>query len=84
MPTISPAKARLLLKKIARLRILVVGDVMLDHYIWGDATRISPEAPVPVVKKHRETDTAGGAANVAANAALLGATVEIVGTFPAV
>jgi hypothetical protein len=37
-----------LLRQIARLRILVVGDVMLDHYIWGDATRISPEAPVPV------------------------------------
>ncbi|MFM1747665.1 MAG: hypothetical protein RLZZ188_1331, partial [Verrucomicrobiota bacterium] len=38
-----------LLRRIAKLRILVVGDVMLDHYIWGDATRISPEAPVPVI-----------------------------------
>lgn len=79
MTTIPPAHVRKLLRKIARLRVLVVGDVMLDHYVWGDATRISPEAPVPVVKKHRETDTAGGAANVAANAASLGATVEIVG-----
>ena len=79
MPAISPAGTRRLLKKIAGLRLLVVGDVMLDHYIWGDATRISPEAPVPVVKRHRETDTAGGAANVAANAAALGATVELVG-----
>jgi D-beta-D-heptose 7-phosphate kinase/D-beta-D-heptose 1-phosphate adenosyltransferase len=52
---------------------------MLDHYLWGDATRISPEAPVPVVKLDRETDTAGGAANVAANAASLGADVELVG-----
>jgi D-beta-D-heptose 7-phosphate kinase/D-beta-D-heptose 1-phosphate adenosyltransferase len=79
MPAISPARTRHLLKKIAGLRVLVVGDVMLDHYIWGDATRISPEAPVPVVKRERETDTAGGAANVAANAASLGAAVELVG-----
>jgi D-beta-D-heptose 7-phosphate kinase/D-beta-D-heptose 1-phosphate adenosyltransferase len=79
MPDISPAQTRHLLKKIAGLRLLVVGDVMLDHYIWGDATRISPEAPVPVVKRERETDTAGGAANVAANAASLGAAVELVG-----
>jgi D-beta-D-heptose 7-phosphate kinase/D-beta-D-heptose 1-phosphate adenosyltransferase len=79
MTPIQPAQIRSLLRKIARLRVLVIGDVMLDHYIWGDATRISPEAPVPVVKQHRETDTAGGAANVAANAASLGATVEIVG-----
>ena len=79
MSAISTAKTRQLLKKIAGLRILVVGDVMLDHYIWGDATRISPEAPVPVVKLDRETDTAGGAANVAANAASLGAAVELVG-----
>ncbi len=62
-----------LLKKISGLRILVVGDVMLDHYIWGDATRISPEAPVPVVDIARDTWTAGGAANVALNIASLGA-----------
>jgi D-beta-D-heptose 7-phosphate kinase/D-beta-D-heptose 1-phosphate adenosyltransferase len=52
---------------------------MLDHYQWGDATRISPEAPVPVVHVARESDTIGGAANVAANIAALGASVEIVG-----
>jgi len=52
---------------------------MLDHYVWGDASRISPEAPVPVVQLERETDTAGGAANVAANAAALGAAVEVSG-----
>ena len=79
MPAISPARTRQLLKKIAGLRVLVVGDVMLDHYIWGDATRISPEAPVPVVKLERETDTVGGAGNVAANAASLGARVELAG-----
>lgn len=79
MPAISPVRTRQLLKKIAGLRVLVVGDVMLDHYIWGDATRISPEAPVPVVKLERETDTVGGAGNVAANAASLGARVELAG-----
>lgn len=68
-----------LLRKIARLRILVVGDVMLDHYIWGDATRISPEAPVPVVDIARDTWTAGGAANVALNIASLGAKGVVAG-----
>lgn len=68
-----------LLKKIARLRILVVGDVMLDHYIWGDATRISPEAPVPVVDIARDSWTAGGAANVALNIASLGAKCAVAG-----
>ncbi len=68
-----------LLKKIARLRILVVGDVMLDHYIWGDATRISPEAPVPVVDIARDSWTAGGAANVALNIASLGARCAVSG-----
>ncbi len=70
-----------LLRKIARLRILVVGDVMLDHYIWGDATRISPEAPVPVVDIARDSWTAGGAANVALNLASLGATCAVAGFF---
>lgn len=68
-----------LLKKIAGLRILVVGDVMLDHYIWGDATRISPEAPVPVVDIARDSWTAGGAANVALNIASLGARCAVAG-----
>ncbi len=68
-----------LLKKISRLRILVIGDVMLDHYIWGDATRISPEAPVPVVDIARDTWTAGGAANVALNIASLGAQCTVAG-----
>ncbi|MDO8539919.1 MAG: PfkB family carbohydrate kinase [Opitutaceae bacterium] len=70
-----------LLKKITRLRILVVGDVMLDHYIWGDATRISPEAPVPVVDIARDSWTAGGAANVALNIASLGARCAVAGFF---
>lgn len=70
-----------LLKKINRLRFLVIGDVMLDHYIWGDATRISPEAPVPVVDIARDSWTAGGAANVALNIASLGAQCSVAGFF---
>ena len=68
-----------LLGKIRTRRFLVIGDLMLDHYLWGDATRISPEAPVPVVKADRDTFAAGGAANVAHNLRTLGASVELVG-----
>ncbi len=68
-----------LFRKIARQHILVIGDIMLDHYIWGDATRISPEAPVPVVDIARDTWTAGGAANVALNIAALGAQCTVAG-----
>jgi len=68
-----------LLKKIARLRVLVVGDLMLDRYVWGDATRISPEAPVPVIDIFKETWTAGGAGNVALNIASLGARCSVAG-----
>jgi D-beta-D-heptose 7-phosphate kinase/D-beta-D-heptose 1-phosphate adenosyltransferase len=60
-------------------KILVIGDLMLDHYILGDVYRISPEAPVPVVKVHKETFTAGGAANVALNLANLGAETYVSG-----
>lgn len=58
-------------------RVLVVGDAMLDRYWFGDVGRISPEAPVPVVKVEREEERAGGAANVARNAAALGAQVSL-------
>jgi D-beta-D-heptose 7-phosphate kinase/D-beta-D-heptose 1-phosphate adenosyltransferase len=68
-----------LLKKIKRRRLLVIGDVILDRYLWGDANRLSPEAPVPVVHVLRETETIGGAANVANTIAALGAAVEVVG-----
>src|SRR5918993_1164649 len=67
------------LKGFKNTRILVVGDVMLDRYWWGSVNRISPEAPVPVVKLERETLKPGGAANVAVNAAALGALVSLVG-----
>lgn len=58
-------------------RILVVGDVMLDRYWFGDVSRISPEAPVPVVKVERSEERPGGAANVARNCASLGARVGL-------
>jgi D-beta-D-heptose 7-phosphate kinase/D-beta-D-heptose 1-phosphate adenosyltransferase len=76
---LSPARIRSLLDKISGLRVLVIGDVMLDHYVWGDATRISPEAPVPVVEIKRDTYTPGGAANVALNCSSLGAKPTIAG-----
>jgi rfaE bifunctional protein kinase chain/domain len=62
---------------LSRARILVVGDVMLDRYWFGDVARISPEAPVPVVKVHKQEARLGGAANVARNAASLGAQVTL-------
>ncbi len=78
---ISLKEASALLRKIAKLRILVIGDVMLDRYVWGDATRISPEAPVPVIDVDRETWTAGGAGNVGLNIAALGARCTVVGYY---
>jgi D-beta-D-heptose 7-phosphate kinase/D-beta-D-heptose 1-phosphate adenosyltransferase len=60
-------------------RLLVVGDVMLDKYIWGDVGRISPEAPVPVVRGTRQEAKPGGAANVAMNLACLGAQATVLG-----
>jgi len=60
-------------------RILVIGDLILDHYIWGRVTRISPEAPVPVVEVTRETFLLGGAANVANNIVSLGGRASVVG-----
>lgn len=62
---------------LGRARVLVVGDVMLDRYLFGDVSRISPEAPVPIVKVTREEERPGGAGNVARNAAALGAQVSL-------
>lgn len=66
-------------ESLRRARVLVVGDVMLDRYWFGDAHRISPEAPVPVVRVGRTDDRLGGAANVARNAAALGAMTALLG-----
>ncbi|MDR1595409.1 MAG: PfkB family carbohydrate kinase [Puniceicoccales bacterium] len=69
-----------LLDKISGLKVLVIGDIMLDHYIIGDVTRISPEAPVPVVAVERDKYALGAAANVALNVARLGCHTELIGT----
>jgi rfaE bifunctional protein kinase chain/domain len=71
--------ARSLVRRFAGTKVVVVGDVMLDRFIWGEVERISPEAPVPVVRVSRESERLGGAANVAANLARLGAEVFLVG-----
>lgn len=64
---------------ISRARVLVVGDIMLDRYWFGEVERISPEAPVPVVRVVRREDRLGGAANVARNIVALGAQVTLAG-----
>lgn len=69
-----------ILSKIRDLKVLVIGDVMLDHYIWGDAERISPEAPVPVIDVSIDTYVPGGAANVALNVRQLGGRVTLCGS----
>lgn len=77
--TLSSARADALLRLIAGRRLLVLGDLMLDEYHFGEVTRISAEAPVPVVRITRESLRLGGAGNVAANARALGADVRLVG-----
>jgi D-glycero-beta-D-manno-heptose-7-phosphate kinase len=68
-----------MLEQFGNARILVIGDMMIDHYIWGDVHRISPEAPVPVVRVSHDTFAPGGAANVALNLANLGVETSIIG-----
>jgi rfaE bifunctional protein kinase chain/domain len=69
----------LLVERFRTQKILVLGDIMLDQYWWGTVSRISPEAPVPVVHKQKGTIVPGGAANVAANVASLGGVPLLVG-----
>jgi rfaE bifunctional protein kinase chain/domain len=66
-------------EQFAKTKLLVVGDVMLDRYWFGDSDRISPEAPVPVVQVSKVDERLGGAANVARNVAALGANTTILG-----
>ena len=68
-----------IIKKFDKARILVVGDIMVDHFVYGTVNRISPEAPVPVVNVKHEKILPGGAANVVSNASKLGAKVYIAG-----
>ena len=63
----------------ASKRVLVVGDLMLDKYVFGEVRRISPEAPVPVVRTTYQTEQPGGAGNVAMNLSHLGAKAQVIG-----
>src|SRR4051794_2054385 len=77
--TLSRKRARQILEAASRTRILVVGDVMLDTFLWGSVARISPEAPVPVLDFERESSMPGGAANVARNLTSLNVATDIFG-----
>jgi D-glycero-beta-D-manno-heptose-7-phosphate kinase len=79
IPEISPARAHELIDRFSSRRITVVGDVMLDRFVIGRVSRVSPEAPVPVVVFDHEDYRLGGAANVANNLRELGAAVDLIG-----
>lgn len=79
MAQLTKQRAAELLQALPEQRIVVLGDVMLDEFFWGQVTRISPEAPVPVVDIQRESVHLGGAANVLANVVALGAQACVVG-----
>jgi D-beta-D-heptose 7-phosphate kinase / D-beta-D-heptose 1-phosphate adenosyltransferase len=68
-----------ILDRVHAVRVLVLGDVMLDRFIYGSVARVSPEAPIPVLEVVRSVDSAGGAANVARNVSAIGASVILVG-----
>ncbi|HNW34909.1 MAG TPA: D-glycero-beta-D-manno-heptose-7-phosphate kinase, partial [Candidatus Ozemobacteraceae bacterium] len=76
---ITRARLKSVLSKFSKIHIAVLGDVMLDEFVWGKVERISPEAPVPIVQIKSETWRPGGAANVASNLVALGAKAEIFG-----
>ena len=79
MSQLTKTRASEILRAFRDRNVLVLGDVMLDEFVWGDVTRISPEAPVPVVDVRRESVHLGGAANVLANLVALGARGSVVG-----
>src|SRR3954470_21963444 len=76
---ISVPRVKQILAAAQQTRALVIGDVMLDHFIWGQVGRISPEAPVPVVDFVRESFIPGGAANVARNLTALNVPTDLFG-----
>src|SRR5207237_5197868 len=78
-PNLNQHRASELIKQLRDRNVVVLGDVMLDEFIWGDVSRISPEAPVPVVDIRRECTLLGGAANVLANLLALGANACVIG-----
>jgi len=79
VPSLSAAQAHQFFERMRGRRVLVVGDLMVDEWIWGRVSRISPEAPVPVVEVTDHSFTLGGAGNVAANLRVLGADVTVAG-----
>src|SRR6202171_694615 len=79
MPQLTRQRAQEIIQSMRDRKIVVLGDVMLDEFIWGDVTRISPEAPAPVVDIRRESTHLGGAANVLANLVALGSKACVVG-----
>lgn len=79
MISLDKSQINKLLQNTSALNICVIGDCMLDHYVWGDVERISPEAPVPVVHIDKDTYRLGGACNVALNLKQMGCNVSLVG-----
>ena len=79
IPAMTQNRVRQIIQEVSGKHVLVLGDVMLDEFIWGSVVRISPEAPVPVVEVRSETASLGGAGNVAANIRALGAKPILVG-----
>jgi rfaE bifunctional protein kinase chain/domain len=79
LPSLTKDRAEQVTRQMRDSRIVVLGDVMLDEFLWGDVTRISPEAPVPVVDIRRESTHLGGAANVLTNLLALGAQACVIG-----
>ena len=79
MPQLTKQRAGEIIQAMSDRKLVVLGDVMLDEFVWGDVTRISPEAPVPVVDIRRESVHLGGAGNVLANIVALGAAGCVVG-----
>jgi len=77
--TLTLERATTIAEKFSSKRIVVLGDLMLDEFIWGRVSRISPEAPVPVVEVHRQSQALGGAGNVVSNLKALGAAAVPVG-----
>ncbi|HKU81940.1 MAG TPA: PfkB family carbohydrate kinase, partial [Candidatus Tumulicola sp.] len=80
MTALLPLDARAVLERTRGRKVLVVGDLMIDEWIWGTVTRISPEAPVPVVAVNDHSFSLGGAGNVANNLRALGADVAFAAT----
>ena len=79
MSGLSRSRAGEIISRFPSSNVLVIGDLMLDRFVWGEVDRISPEAPVPVVRVRRETACLGGAGNVVSNLAALGGKVRCAG-----